>query len=425
MNTAQDKTIAIDLGGSGYELVIHGGRLDPLVKDLELARWLGFGTDYKIRDLISRWSNELGEVFTTAVKTSERGGRPGREYHLTEEQALFIAAKSETPRATQILKAMIAVFMEARRRLAIQDGTATRTTLSCFGHGCTGDLHGKGCPAAGTTIICSYHTGPEAVHVWDQHRAEQQGQRSAQVAEHTAPAIPVPPPLLHSVRSGTIELGGLGFGCALLSDGRAVLLLQDFYAAFGKRAHRGHGDLNKIIARLPAVLLRSGVQPYVARRLPKLLEPIRYLGRAADPDGPHIVGVDPEAVTEVCSAILRGVAAIKIHPTSTKAVSTSVKVLAAIAAKPWAARIEEACGGSTALARPTPTAVASFAPSAPATAADTCAAIADLVVQRLRAQRLPVPIAKRLTEPEHHELRMRLLNIEQLLLEQAARGDEL
>jgi len=105
------------------EVIQHGGYAVSLVRcddvariqDLELARLLGFARPHDIRELVDRWESALGPVFRAARKTSARGGRPGREYLLTEEQALFITAKSETERATEILKVIIAVFIAARK----------------------------------------------------------------------------------------------------------------------------------------------------------------------------------------------------------------------------------------------------------------------------------------------------------------------
>lgn len=82
----------------------------PLAKDLDVARWLGFSDLHKIRNLIGRHFESLGEVSATMAETSEKGGRPGNEYYLTREQVLYLAAKSETPRAVEVLKTMIAVF---------------------------------------------------------------------------------------------------------------------------------------------------------------------------------------------------------------------------------------------------------------------------------------------------------------------------
>lgn len=407
--------IKVELGGTRYEL-LRAASGEPLVYDLEFGRWLEYSKPYKIRELIERHLQSLGEVSPTVGKTSNRGGRPGREYHLTESQALFIAAKSDTPRATELLRTMIAVFMMARRGQLGHDDLlqpsverrsaglgmvrtldpkpTTEAILECFGHGCIGAMHGKTCP---------HFRG---------------------IVEHAvpvAPAVPVPDQPLHSIRTGTLEIGGYALSCAILSDGRAVVSAHDFYAAFGRRHHKGHGlkDADRL-ARLPAVLLRPGVQGFVGRRLPKLLAPIRYRGRSVEDDAPQLVGVDPEAVTEVCAAILRAVTSLKLHPSSTKAVQASVKVLAAIAQRPWAARIEEACGGTTALARPAPTAVGSAAPER-----DPYEAIADAVVQRLRARRTAIPVTRQLAAPDLHEMRMRLANIENSLLQLQAREDML
>jgi hypothetical protein len=83
----------------------------PLAFDLDVATKLGFSRPAKFRDLIKRWEPSLGEVFTTEGKTSNRGGRPGKDYWLTEEQVLFLVAKSDTPKAIEITKEMIRIFV--------------------------------------------------------------------------------------------------------------------------------------------------------------------------------------------------------------------------------------------------------------------------------------------------------------------------
>lgn len=117
MTTIEREDVVVEEAGLQFHLM-RSASGEPLVRDLELARWLGFDRDRNIRKLIDRWEPELGEVCSTVEQTSTsstQGGRPGREYLLTEHQALFIAAKSETPRATEVLKRIITVFMAVRR----------------------------------------------------------------------------------------------------------------------------------------------------------------------------------------------------------------------------------------------------------------------------------------------------------------------
>ncbi|MBK9263073.1 MAG: hypothetical protein IPM54_25125 [Polyangiaceae bacterium] len=103
----------------GWTLGKVSGEDEPRVEDVELARRLGIGRERKIRDLIARHvsAGNLNdyEVLTTVVQTSEKGGRPGRAYWLTEAAALFIVTKSETQNAIALTKEMIQVFMLARR----------------------------------------------------------------------------------------------------------------------------------------------------------------------------------------------------------------------------------------------------------------------------------------------------------------------
>lgn len=88
----------------------------PRIRDVDLAERLGYGRPADIRELVRRLiaSKKLNEI--ALIRTVRKsGGRPAEEFWLTEEQALFVAARSETPRAVLILKAIIDVFMAARR----------------------------------------------------------------------------------------------------------------------------------------------------------------------------------------------------------------------------------------------------------------------------------------------------------------------
>ncbi|PCI32356.1 MAG: hypothetical protein COB54_07610 [Alphaproteobacteria bacterium] len=82
--------------------------------DLTLAEALGFDRPRDIRKLITRWDetlSEFGEVCSTVARTAgSKGGRPAKAYFLTEEQAVFIATKSETANATQLTIQLVKVF---------------------------------------------------------------------------------------------------------------------------------------------------------------------------------------------------------------------------------------------------------------------------------------------------------------------------
>ena len=102
------------------ELVIDGLTLlrigdEQLIRDVDLAERLGYAVPAQIRELIKRWQRELGFI-RTVRKNAESRGRPATEFWLTEEQALFIVAKSETPRAIEVTKGIIRVFREAMRQ---------------------------------------------------------------------------------------------------------------------------------------------------------------------------------------------------------------------------------------------------------------------------------------------------------------------
>ena len=100
---------------------------DPRILDLRLAEALAFALPYDIRKLIRRNEEELasyGGVFATVAKTTRDGGRPGQEYWLNEAQALLACMFARTDNAAEVRRALIAVFMEWRRRRAAEPQTA-------------------------------------------------------------------------------------------------------------------------------------------------------------------------------------------------------------------------------------------------------------------------------------------------------------
>lgn len=114
-------------------MILHEGGLEfhatdgePRIRDLDLAKKLGYQDIHKIRTLIAKNRNDLGFIATAAENHGGGRGRPGIEYWLTEEQALFVVAKSETPKATAILKLVIAAFVAVRRQIA-RDEQALKT----------------------------------------------------------------------------------------------------------------------------------------------------------------------------------------------------------------------------------------------------------------------------------------------------------
>lgn len=89
---------------------------DPRVADVRLAEVLGFAHPRRVRSLIKRHGATLarfGEVCTTAVQTSKKGGRPGEASWLNEKQALYLCAKSDAPNAVEITIVMVEVFHAA------------------------------------------------------------------------------------------------------------------------------------------------------------------------------------------------------------------------------------------------------------------------------------------------------------------------
>lgn len=105
----------VTIEGEGYT-TYRNQRGEEVMLDLDIAKVLELADPHKIRPLIVKYRNELGEVSARRAETSSpTGGRPGLACYLTEEQALFIAAKCRTKAATAQLKRLIAVYMAARQ----------------------------------------------------------------------------------------------------------------------------------------------------------------------------------------------------------------------------------------------------------------------------------------------------------------------
>lgn len=118
----QEQTLTID----GWTL--HVIEDEPRVRDVELAERLGYERAVAIRELIRRWQSDLGIVRTVRIIPEGRG-RPGTEFWLTEEQALFVCTKSETPKAVETTKLLIRVFVQARKGLLAPATSAAVLTV--------------------------------------------------------------------------------------------------------------------------------------------------------------------------------------------------------------------------------------------------------------------------------------------------------
>lgn len=91
---------------------------EPRVLDLDLADRLGYSRPRDIRKLVERMikRRQLTDVRATVARSSmpNGGAREDNAYHLTETQALKVAAKSETEPADKLLDEIIRVFMLAK-----------------------------------------------------------------------------------------------------------------------------------------------------------------------------------------------------------------------------------------------------------------------------------------------------------------------
>lgn len=105
------------------QLITVSGHSEPLVVDTELAERLGYDRPRKIRDLIKRLAEDQGfgpiQSRPTVGRQLTNGGGEReytvQEYLLTEEQALEVVTKSETPKAKQLTRIIIRVFQAWRK----------------------------------------------------------------------------------------------------------------------------------------------------------------------------------------------------------------------------------------------------------------------------------------------------------------------
>lgn len=113
---ALTKLTAVTIDGSEYP-TFRDERGREVMTDLDIGRALEISRPRDIRRVIVKHLPELGEVSraVSAKPHGPDGGRPEDCFYLTEEQALFIAAKCRTKAATAQLKRLIAVYMAARQ----------------------------------------------------------------------------------------------------------------------------------------------------------------------------------------------------------------------------------------------------------------------------------------------------------------------
>lgn len=87
----------------------------PRVRDVDIAKRLGFTRLRNIRKLIERNKGELERFGTCSTVEHVVRGNPVVEYWLNEEQALLMATLSDTDNAAEVRHMLIKVFVAWRR----------------------------------------------------------------------------------------------------------------------------------------------------------------------------------------------------------------------------------------------------------------------------------------------------------------------
>lgn len=94
---------------------LHVMAAEPRVRDLELGERLGFDRARDVRKLIERNLVELGAHGTCATVAHVVRGNPVTEYLLNEPQALLVCMFARTPKATEVRRQVVEVFLAWRR----------------------------------------------------------------------------------------------------------------------------------------------------------------------------------------------------------------------------------------------------------------------------------------------------------------------
>jgi hypothetical protein len=100
-------------------LQIHDG--EPRVADVTLAAALGFKRPRAIRDLITRNNAELEAYGSIAVLRGAYRNHATKTHLLNEHQAILIAILSQAPKASDVRRALIEVFVAYRRSQVPRD----------------------------------------------------------------------------------------------------------------------------------------------------------------------------------------------------------------------------------------------------------------------------------------------------------------
>jgi hypothetical protein len=246
----------------GIELSTQGNH-EQRMRDTDLARILEYPRPRKIRELIGRYEKEgkIGDVLSrpTVGRGINRGKSEGsqvvHEYWLTREQACFIAAKSETARATLYLKWIIDVFLRAQRgELPAEPAPAELPPKA------------REPPAAGADppelaaavellgavdprVVAALRKLPAPKHPSVGHYVEQ-ARELAQLVERTEPPVPADT-----------------FACARLASAliRATTAAPDHPLVLGTRE-----DLARTIATIDRLLARAALDPDLRDRVADL-----------------------------------------------------------------------------------------------------------------------------------------------------------
>ncbi|HVY30957.1 MAG TPA: P63C domain-containing protein [Polyangiaceae bacterium] len=146
---------------------------------------------------------------------------------------------------------------------------------------------------------------------------------------------------------GTVKLGALEFGCAVLSDGRRVLSERSISVQLGHRRHpddyeRRRAEVEAGELSLP-VVISPRIRPFLsATAVQKLGKPIRY--QLIEGFGIPAFGVEATLLADICEAFLAARDANVLLPDELPIADSAYRLMRALARVAIDALIDEATG---------------------------------------------------------------------------------
>ncbi|NKX75002.1 hypothetical protein HGG73_12635 [Rhodobacteraceae bacterium R_SAG3] len=97
------------------DLTVQDFNGEPRMRDVDIAKALGFERPQSVRQLISRCADHLtafGEMVCCKLQQTSQRGRPGGEYWLNEHQTFYLCTQTDKQSTIEATQQIINVFVE-------------------------------------------------------------------------------------------------------------------------------------------------------------------------------------------------------------------------------------------------------------------------------------------------------------------------